>query len=114
MSLSLKQRLAQVGVVSFILCLTAGAWGPFLGGFFLPAYFACMAWMPLLVIAALLPESERDSWGSIWPLSGYDNAIDAIYTRGPWRVRYDELADQETQRNVTDGLGNLFAQDSHN
>lgn len=35
------------------------------------------------------------------PLTGYDNAIDAIYTRGPWIRRLDELADIEKKRRRT-------------
>jgi hypothetical protein len=74
----------------------------------LPAWYGC----PLLIIAAVLPDNERDTWGSMWPLVGYDNAIDAIYTRGPWLTRYQELLEQETDRNVTDGLAHLFESDS--
>jgi len=44
----------------------------------------------------------------MWPLVGYDNAIDAIYTRGPWRVRFQELEESETQKNVTSGMISLF------
>jgi len=100
--------LAQGGVVAFIFWMLAGIWGPLGGELFLPLFLPTWMWMPFFVVSALIPGSDRDDWGSIWPLSGYDNAIDAIYTRGPWLVRYEELEELEAERNVADGLNSLF------
>ena len=62
----------------------------------------------VLAVAAILPQSDQDEWGSMWPLVGYDNAIDGIYTRGPWRTRFEELEEQEVQGRVTLGMIGLF------
>ena len=44
----------------------------------------------------------------MWPLVGYDNAIDALYVRGPWLVRFQELDEMDRERNVTHGMAQLF------
>jgi hypothetical protein len=108
MFLGLKQTLAQAGVILFIFWTTSSVWGPFFGQLFLPSYLTTMAWMPLFVVAALLPEGQREAWGSMWPLVGYDNAIDAIYTRGPWLARFEELDERARERQLTEGMDALF------
>lgn len=44
----------------------------------------------------------------MWPLVGYDNAIDAIYVRGPWLLRFEELEEQEKEQRVANGMRRLF------
>lgn len=44
----------------------------------------------------------------MWPLAGYDNAIDAIYVRGPWWQRFYELDEQEAADRVTAAMGRWF------
>ena len=110
----MKKLIAQVGVILFIFQMLAVIYEPFLfslgGQFLLFFYFFVQSGVVLLIVAALLPTSPKDEWGSIWPLAGYDNAIDAIYTRGPWWVRFDELREQERQRGVTEGMNTLFGE----
>ena len=108
----LRKPVAQVGVLLFIAST--------LEGIFLPFTVYSSGWLSMLpialfssgifvlLIASVLPASERDEWGSMWPLVGYDNAIDAIYTRGPWRVRFAELEEQEREQGVVDGMNSLF------
>ena len=52
------------------------------------------------MVAAILPEREDELFGCMWPLSGYDNAIDAIYTRGAWMVRIQELDDEDALKSL--------------
>lgn len=104
--------MAQVGVVLYITSMLESIFSPFIvfpSGWLsiLPIVFF-ESGVLLLLVAAVLPSREEDEWGSMWPLVGYDNAIDAIYSRGPWRVRFQELEESETQQNVTSGLINLF------
>jgi hypothetical protein len=81
----------------------------FIGGpFSLYFFIFAQSGLVFLIVAALLPTNAKEEWGSIWPLAGYDNAIDAIYTRGPWWVRFEELGEQERQRRVTEGMNALF------
>jgi hypothetical protein len=101
MGQSVRKSVAQVGVLLYV----STQFGiPFLAPV-LP--FAVL----VLLVAAILPASDQDSWGSMWPLVGYDNAIDAIYSRGPWLVRYQELDEAEVERGITEGMVRLFAQD---
>lgn len=62
----------------------------------------------VLFVAAVLPGNPHEVWGSIWPLSGYDNAIDAIYTRGPWWQRFYELDEQEAENRTTAAMATWF------
>lgn len=64
----------------------------------------------LLIAASVLPGRESDTWGSTWPLVGYDYAIDAVYTRGPWLIRFQELEDAERERRITDSMTCLFTE----
>ena len=107
----LKKTVAQFGVVLYITSMLESIFYPFifLSGWLLiiPIVFF-ESGILLLLVAAVLPSSGEDRWGSMWPLVGYDNAIDGIYTRGPWRVRFQELEESETQKNVTSGMISLF------
>ncbi len=104
--------MAQAGVVLFILQMLGPTYAPYFGNLVgqltLPVYIGIQMGIWLLAIAALIPQKKGEEWGSIWPLVGYDNAIDAICTRGPWWVRFDELAEQERERGITDGMNTLF------
>jgi 8-oxo-dGTP pyrophosphatase MutT (NUDIX family) len=62
----------------------------------------------VLLIAALIPGSPRETWGSMWPLVGYDNAIDAIYVRGPWLQRFEELDELDAQKRMTTAMSDWF------
>jgi hypothetical protein len=44
----------------------------------------------------------------MWPLVGYDNAIDAIYVRGPWLQRFDELDEMDAQKRMTTAMIDWF------
>jgi hypothetical protein len=81
---------------------------PLLGELALPVFLYLQFGIFILLIAAIMPGSAQEEWGSMWPLVGYDNAIDAIYTRGPWWTRFEELEDQERQKGVVDGMTTLF------
>jgi hypothetical protein len=108
MTQSLRKIFAQAGVVFLVASYAEGVVFPFLSGF--PSEYGALAFsVPqlgiwLLLIASVLPGSEKDEWGSIWPLAGYDNAIDAIYTRGPWLVRFQESDEQEAQQRITSSM----------
>ena len=108
----LKKVVAQAGVIIFTLQLLGPAYLPFLqiltGSFTLPLYLWLQLGIILLVVAALIPAGKDEVWGSIWPLAGYDNAIDAIYTRGPWWLRFEELDENEKRRYVAAAMGALF------
>jgi len=104
--------MAQAGVIIFILSLLDPIFLPFVqfiaGPLTLPIYIWLQLGIVLLLVAALLPASSEEEWGSIWPLAGYDNAIDAIYTRGPWWARFDELTEEGRQRQITEGISQMF------
>jgi hypothetical protein len=108
----LRKLVAQVGVLLFIGSMLEGIFSPFIifvSGWFpllLVLFFECGIFV--LVIASLLPAREGDAWGCMWPLVGYDNAIDAVYTRGPWWVRFAELEEQARERGVIEGMHRLF------
>lgn len=108
----MKKLIAQVGVILFILQMLGVIYEPFLyflgGQFSLFFYIFVQSGLVFLIVAALLPTNAKEEWGSIWPLAGYDNAIDAIYTRGPWWVRFEELDVQEQQNRVVEGVNGLF------
>ncbi len=108
----MRKVVAQTGVVLFILQMLGPIYAPYIqyvtGQWTLPVFIGIQMGICLLVIAAIIPQKEGEEWGSIWPLAGYDNAIDAIYTRGPWWVRLDELAEQERERGIAAGMNTLF------
>jgi hypothetical protein len=108
----LRKPIAQVGVILYIASTLASIIYPFIAyssGWLsiLPiAFFSSGIFV--LVFASVLPSSEGEKWGSMWPLVGYDNAIDAIYTRGPWWMRFEELEEQERERRTVEGMQGLF------
>ncbi len=107
----LRKAVAQVGVILFIASMLDGIFYPLVysSGWLsiLPIlFFSCGIFV--LLLASILPASQEDKWGSMWPLVGYDNVIDAIYTRGPWWVRFEELEEQEREQGVVDGMKGLF------
>lgn len=107
-----RKMVAQAGVVLFVLQMLGALYAPYLqylaGQWSFPLFFGIQMGVWLLLLAALLPQRKDEEWGSIWPLSGYDNAIDAIYVRGPWWVRFEELDEQEKQQAITDGMSTTF------
>jgi hypothetical protein len=108
----LRKSLAQVGVLLFIASMLESVFFPLI--IYLPGWLSMLAiLLPslgvfALVVASVLPADVKDEWGSMWPLVGYDNAIDAVYTRGPWWVRFAELEEQERTRRVVDGMNGMF------
>lgn len=107
-----RKRVAQIGVVLFIISMVSGIFEPFIpfssNLYSMLLYSVLELGIVVLAVAAILPQSDQDEWGSMWPLVGYDNAIDGIYTRGPWRTRFEELEEQEIQGRVTSGMIGLF------
>ena len=45
-------------------------------------YLPCVVAGLVLLVAALLPASDEETRGSMWPLMGCSNAIDPLYVRG--------------------------------
>ena len=108
----LRKLVAQFGVVIFITQMLVATFGPLLfsliGELALPVYLYFQSGIFILLIAAVLPTNAQEERGCMWPLVGYDNAIDAIYTRGPWWVRFEELDVQEQQKRVAERMNELF------
>ena len=108
----LRKAVAQVGVLLFIASMLEGVFSPFL--VFLSGWLSVLPFavfesgILVLLIASVLPSRREERWGSMWPLVGYDNVIDAIYVRGPWWARFDELEEQERVNHVTEGMSTLF------
>lgn len=116
MGLITRKKVAQFGVLLFTLSLLQAVWAPYiflLGPDYLvlPLSVLSSSGIFILFIVALIPPNSEEKWGSIWPLSGYDNAIDAIYTRGPWLVRFKELDEQDRERGVSSGMATMFGED---
>jgi len=101
-----RKLTAQVGVVFYALSMLAPA-VPVLWWTYFPFLLTLLGGL-VLFIASLMPSTEGETWGSMWPLVGYDNAIDAIYVRGPWRLRFEELDEAEAQGRVTTAMGTWF------
>lgn len=110
----LRKRVAQVGVILLVSSQLLQLLAPFviiavesvpviLGIFYLTSFGAFV-----LLIAALIPGSQGETWGSMWPLVGYDNAIDAIYVRGPWLQRFEELDEMEAQKRMSTAMSDWF------
>jgi hypothetical protein len=91
--LGIRKSVAQMGVVLFLASMIIPPTG--------------LAGLLLLLLASVLPEKEGELFGSMWPLSGYDNAIDGIYTRGQWLVRIRELDDEDAEESRRVSLGSL-------
>jgi len=115
MVLHLRKRVAQAGVILFIASLLApvflapisalgGGMGLEVVAFFPLVVFSGM----LLFIATLIPGTKGETWGSMWPLVGYDNAIDSLYVRGPWWQRFEELDDMEAEKRTTTAMSGWF------
>src|SRR5438445_11382780 len=96
-----RKAVAKAGV---LLYLTPYVPLPF-GLPILPA--AGFAGLFLLLLAAVLPSGEGETFGSMWPLVGYDNAIDAPYVAGPWQGRCLEMDGMAAERNVTQGMTHI-------
>lgn len=63
----------------------------------------------LLLVASVIPKkNEDDTLGSMWPLVGYDNAIDAIFIRGQWIVRMMEMDEKDANNNITSAMMSIF------
>lgn len=115
MALITRKKVAQVGVAFWIMSLLGPVFSPYL---LLAPYNLVLLLSVLLglgifalFVAALIPSNKDEEWGSIWPLSGYDNAIDAIYTRGPWLIRFQELDELDRERGVSSGMTTIFGED---
>ncbi len=114
MVLHLRKRVAQAGVILFIASLLAPVFlVPFsvLGGTDLGvvAFFPLVVFSGMLLfIAAVMPGTKDETWGSMWPLVGYDNAIDALYVRGPWWQRFEELDEMEAEKRTTTAMSEWF------
>jgi hypothetical protein len=61
-----------------------------------------------LLIASLIPGVSGETWGSMWPLVGYDNAVDSLYVRGPWLQRFRELDEIEAQNRMMTAMNEWF------
>ena len=102
----LRKRVAQAGVALLVGSYLSVAI-PLLWVTILPLLFMVTSG-PVLFVAGLLPRNPDEEWGCMWPLAGYDNAIDAIYVRGPWWQRFYELDEQEAADRVTAAMGRWF------
>ncbi len=110
----IRKKVAQVGVLLFVFANFEGMILPFIpysGYIVVPLVGFGGSWIFVLLLAACLPSNKEEKWGSIWPLSGYDNAIDAIYTRGPWLMRFQELDEFDRERGVSTGMITIFGED---
>jgi len=99
---------AQAGVILYVAPTLLGVFWTFLGS--LTLYVAVLyVFAPfVLLAAALLPGSSEDEWGSMWPLVGYDNAIDALYVRGPWWERFAEQDEIEAEGRLKTAMREWF------
>jgi hypothetical protein len=110
---SLRKRVAQIGVVLYILGMTVPYFYYLVpGSLSLAVAIFFSSGVFVLLIAGLLPSRKEEEWGCIWPLSGYDNAIDAIYTRGPWLMRFEELDEIDKERGVSTAMTEMFGEHS--
>jgi len=105
--LTFKKLVAQVGVLLYI----SSSIVPFAG----IQHISSVVWpltsllaILLFILVAVIPSKPDDVFGSMWPLVGYDNAIDALYVRGPWMVRFQEMDELDRQRNIASGMKSLF------
>jgi len=99
----LQQLGLSIGYASFTV----------FGEFALGAFVVINSGIFLLMVAELWPASDDDSWGSMWPLVGYDNAVDAICTRGPWLMRSQEADEAERVRELRMGFSGSSPSDRH-
>ncbi len=106
LGLHLRKRVAQAGVILFVSAQASPA-VPFIWTSVYPLLFTLLSGLVLL-IAALLPDRQDETWGSMWPLVGYDNAIVALYVRGPWLQRFGELEEAEAQTRTATAMREWF------
>lgn len=106
LALHLRKRVAQAGVILFVMSYLAGL-VPIVWNSLFPFFFTASSGM-VLFVAAILPATPDESWGCIWPLAGYDNVIDALYVRGPWWQRFYELDEQDARNRVATAMGTWF------
>lgn len=111
--MALRRTTAQVGVICYAANFLSGLLVPFFQfgvpedfniGIYMLGFFALI----LFLVVGATPSNEAEEWGSIWPSVGYDNAIDAIYTRGPRRIRFEEMDELDVQKNIIDGMTTTF------
>lgn len=102
MASHIRKRVAQVGVVLFVGSLLSPA-VPVVWDTPLPLMVTLLGGVVLLA-AALIPGNAEETWGSMWPLVGYDNAIDGLYVRGSWRERFEEMDEVEAQKRRTTAM----------
>ena len=115
MTFHLRKRFAQAGVLAFIVGMGApippiAVLGDRAVGVLEGSVLAILSGGLLLAIAALLPEPPKETWGSLWPLVGYDNAVDSLYVRGPWWLRFQELDEAEAEERISSAMGEWFQQ----
>ncbi len=110
MAVSLRKRVIQLGVILLVAQQLGESIGYVL--FLVPGsivvFLVVSSGIFVLLGAAVWPSSESDTWGSMWPLMGYDNTIDAIYSRGPWMTRFQELEEAEAERRVVESMALWF------
>jgi hypothetical protein len=110
--MSLKKRVAQIGVVLYILgTVVSLVFYLVPDSLTLPVAIVNSSGVFVLLIAGLLPSRKEEEWGCIWPLSGYDNAIDAIYTRGPWLMRFQEADEIDMEGRISRAMTTMFGED---
>ena len=112
MGLISRKTVAQVGVILYTISTISSIVVPYFT-FISSEYFGLVlvfesVWPILFLVAAIMPTNKDEMWGSMWPLVGYDNVIDGIYTRGPWRIRFAEMDELDREKNVTVGMTSMF------
>ena len=98
----------MLSLLSPILTLPSTIYGGWFSAGFVVIFFLAVLSLWVLLIAAVIPDAPAETWGSMWPLVGYDNAIDSLYVRGPWLQRFQELDDMEAQNRMTAAMKNWF------
>ncbi len=106
MASHVRKRVARVGVVLFVLS-TLAPMVPLIWSGFLTILVTGLSGL-VLFAAALMPSNSEETWGSMWPLVGYDNAIDGLYVRGPWWERFRELDELDVQMRTTTAMSDWF------
>lgn len=118
MTLHLRKRLAQAGVAIYVVSLLSAilpipailfhAEAMVLGYGIAAGTSLVIFSGVVLFVASLIPSTVGETWGSMWPLVGYDNAIDAIYVRGPWWQRFAELDEIDRERRINTAMESWF------
>ena len=102
----LRKLVAQVGVILYVSSLAAPA-VPYIWNTAFPLSLTLLSGL-VLFVAALLPTTSDESWGSMSPLVGYDNVIDSLYVRGPWLRRFEELDEAEAEKRTRTAMSRWF------